>query len=102
MVSASLDERMMLANEIVSQITLDSEGPISLPLGPLAAVNLIVLKVAGDPVTVRLTSSAGTEQAFPVDTFFSLFSRSEDITAIDVTRTPGSLTAIKYFLGEKA
>lgn len=92
----------MLANEIVSQITLDSEGPISLPLGPLAAFNLVVLKVMGEPVTVRLTSASGTEQAFPVDTFFSLFSRSEDITAIDVTRTPGATTSIQYFLGERA
>lgn len=102
MVTASLDERMSLANELVSQLVLDSEGPTSIPLGGLDKVNLLVLKVAGNPVTVRLTSAAGTTQAIPVDTFLSLFSRGSDITAIDVTRTLGSLTTIKYFLGEKA
>jgi hypothetical protein len=101
-VSAAIDERMQLANEVVSQITLDSEGAVALPLGSLAGVNLIVLKVAGEPVTVSITSSEGTSQVIPVDTFFTLYSRSVDITAIEVTRTPGALTLVKYFLGEKA
>ena len=102
MVTAALDERMSLANELVSQLVLDSEGAVSIPFGGLDAANLVVLKVAGGPVTVRLTSAAGTTQAVPVDTFFTLFSRGANITAIDVTRTPGTLTTIKYFLGEKA
>lgn len=102
MVTASLDERMSLSNESVSQLVLDSEGFQSLPLCALDSVNLIVLKVLGNPVTVRLTSSAGVTQAVPVDSFFTLFSRGSNITAIDVARTPGSLTTIKYFLGQKA
>lgn len=73
MVTAPLDERMQLANELVGQITLDSEGPISLPFGGLSAANLLVLKVAGDPVVVRITSSAGSTQAIPVDTFSRCF-----------------------------
>lgn len=102
MVTASLDERMQLANEIVSQITLTTDGPVAIPFGPLAGVNLIVLKVSGGPVTVRLTSSAGATQVVPVDTFFTLYSNSVDITAISVTRNPATQTLVKYFLGEKA
>lgn len=102
MVSASLDERMSLSNEIVSQLSLTTDAPVSLPFGTMSAVNLVVIKVAGEPVTVRITSTAGATQAIPVDTFFSLFSRSKDIAAIDVIRNPGSLTAIRYFLGKAA
>lgn len=102
LVTASLDERMGLVNEIVSQAILTSDAPYSLPMGGLSTVNLVVVKALGGPITLKLTSSAGVQQAIIVDSFFTLFSNSADITAIEVVRAPATQTVVKYFLGKKA
>lgn len=102
MILGSLDERMQLANEITSQVALSVDGPVVLPLGALTGANVLVVKAAGGPVTVRLTSSAGITQAIPVDTIFLLHTGSVAITAITVERTPAVLTIVKYTLGQRA
>ena len=101
-ITAPINEGMTLANEIVSQITLSVDGPVNLPLCGLDAVNLMVLKCVGGKITVRLTSTDGSAQAFPVDSFLALTSASTDITAIELVRTPATSTVVKYFLGQKA
>ena len=101
-ITAPIDEKLMLGTELTSQIMLNVEGPVSLPFGGLEAVNALIIKCVGDKITVRLTSADGATQAIPVDSFFALVTASADITAIDVTRTPGSQTVVKYFLGERA
>jgi hypothetical protein len=101
-ITAPINEGMVLANEVVSQLTLSVDGPVNLPLCGLDAANLLVLKCVGGKITVRLTSADGSAQAFPVDSFLALTSASTDITAITVERIPATSTVVKYFLGQKA
>lgn len=102
LITAPLDEKLMLATELASQITLNSDGPTSLPFGGLSAVNALILKTVGGKITVTITSADGTAQAVPVDSFLALVSSSADITAIEVERVPAVQTVVKYFLGQKA
>lgn len=101
-VTAPLDERQMLATLQYSQLTLTSDTPVSLPLGGLTSANVLIVKAVGGKVRVRITSADGSQQAVPVDTFLALMSASVPMTAVDVTRTPGVQTVIRYFLGQKA
>lgn len=93
---------MMLATEQYSQITLTADAPVVLPLGGLADANVLIVKAVGGKVTVRITSSDGSQQAVPVDSFLALISASTPMTAVDVARSPGVQTVVKYFLGQKA
>lgn len=102
LVTASLDERMGLGNEVVSQAILTTDAPYALPMSGLSSANLVVLKVLGGPITLKITSAAGVAQSIIVDSFFTLFSNSADITALEVVRTPATQTVVKYFLGKKA
>lgn len=101
-ITAALDERLMLATEQYSQLTLTSDSPVALPLGGLSAINALIVKCVGGKVRVRITSADGSQQAVPVDTFLALMSASVPMTAVDVTRTPGVQTIVRYFLGQKA
>lgn len=101
-ITAALDERLMLATEVVSQIALTSDTPVVLPLGGLSSINTLIVKCVGGKVRVRITSADGSQQAVPVDTFLALISASVPMTAVDVTRTPGVQTIVRYFLGQKA
>ena len=102
LITAPINEGMTLANEVVSQMTLSTDGPIALPFCGLDAVNLLVFKCVGGKITVRLTSADGSAQAFPVDSFLVLTSASTDITAIELERNPATTTVVRYFLGQKA
>ena len=101
-ITAALDERLMLATEQYSQLTLTSDTPVALPLGGLSSINALIVKCVGGKVRVRITSADGSQQAVPVDTFLALISASVPMTAVDVTRTPGVQTIVRYFLGQKA
>lgn len=101
-ITAALDERLMLATEQYSQLTLTNDSPVSLPLGGLSSINALIVKCVGGKVRVRITSADGSQQAVPVDTFLALISAAIPITAVDVTRTPGVQTIVRYFLGQKA
>ena len=102
MITAPINEQLMLGTEIASQITLTVDTPVSLPFGGLSAVNALIIKCVGGKVSVRITSADGATQAIPVDSFLALTSSSVDITAISVVRTPAVLTTVKFFLGQKA
>jgi len=101
-ITAPINEMMVLSNESVSQLTLNTDGMTTLPMCAVDAVNVLVLKCVGGKITVYLTSSDGTTQAIPVDSFLALTTASADITAIEVERTPSTQTVVKYFLGQKA
>jgi hypothetical protein len=101
-VTAALDERQMLATLQYSQLTLNADTPVVLPLGGLTSANVVIVKCVGGKIRVRITSADGSQQAVPVDTFLALISASVPMTAVDVTRTPGVQTVIRYFLGQKA
>lgn len=83
----------------VYQLTSDSAQTVA--LGSLSAVNAIQIRVVGNKVRLRLTSSDGTSQAIPVDGFFCLITDSVNITAIDLTRTSGSDTTVYVTICEK-
>lgn len=102
MITAPINENLTLGTELASQITLNVDGPVSLPFGGLSAVNALIVKCVGGKIVVRLTSLDGSSQAIPVDSFLALISASADITAVSVERTPATQTVVKYFLGEKA
>lgn len=101
-VTAALDERLMLATLQYSQLTLNADTPTLLPLGGLSSANVVIVKCVGGKIRVRVTSADGSQQSIPVDSFFALISASTAITAVDVTRTPGVQTVVRYFLGQKA
>lgn len=102
MITAPINESMMLGTELASQITLNADAPASLPFGGLSGVNALIVKCVGGKIIVRITSADGSAQAIPVDSFLALTSASADITAVTVQRTPATQTVVKYFLGQKA
>ncbi len=101
-ITAPLDEKLMLSTEVASQVTLTSDDPLDLSMGGLSYVNALVIKVVGGKVRVQISSSDGLLQSVPVDSFFALVSSSVNITDIKVTRVPATQTVVKYFLGQKA
>lgn len=100
-ITAPLDEKLMLSTEVASQVTLTSDTPVSLSLGGLSAVNALVIKALGGKIRVQLTSEDGVLQSIPVDSFLALTSISTNITNVTVTRSPAVTTVVKYFLGQK-
>lgn len=100
-ITAPIDERVNLDLELASQLTLTADAPVALPFGGLTGASVVVVKSVGGPVVLRLTSAEGALQRVPVDTFVVLMSTGTPYTAIDVTRSPGSLTTIKFYLGER-
>lgn len=102
-ITASVDEKLMLGTELFSQVTLTTDAPVSLPFGGLASAAALVVKSVGGRITVTLTSAAGAAQVVPVDSFLAMISASVPFTAISVARAPGGPdTTVKYFLGQKA
>jgi hypothetical protein len=80
---------------------LSSDSAQTVSLGSLSAVNVLQLRVVGNKVRVRITSSDGTSQAIPVDSFLCIISDSVDITAIDLTRTVGSESTVYVTICQK-
>lgn len=80
---------------------LSSDSAQTVSLGSLSAVNVLQLRVVGNKVRVRITSSDGTTQAIPVDSFLCIISDSVDITAIDLTRTVGSESTVYVTICQK-
>ncbi len=82
-------------------ITLNTDAALVVPMAAnMTGSNVVILKVTGAKVRARLTSSDGSQQSIPVDSFFALTTRSVLITAIDLTRTPGVITTVDVFLGQ--
>lgn len=102
-ITAAIDEKLMLGTELFSQVTLTTDAPVALPFGGLTEASALVLKCVGGRIIVSLTSAEGSDQIVPVDSFLAMISASVPFTAISVARAPGgSDTTVKFFLGEKA
>lgn len=101
-VASPIKEPVSLSNQSIGTISLDADGPVTLPLGALTQVNVVMLKTVGGRVTLRYTSSEGVDQAFPVDSFIAHITQSEALTALTVERVPGVQTIVTYFLGERS
>lgn len=99
-VGRTFNEKLPLSRQAVGTYDLSSDSPVDVDFGGLAGVNVLIVKVVGGKVTLRLTSADGTDQAVPVDSFFALVDRTVTLTAIDLTRTPSTSTRVQVFLGE--
>lgn len=98
-----LDETIELKRKLEVEYDLTADPAQDVTLGGLAAVNILLIKVAeGASVKVGITWSGGTLQVLPVDSLLQLISLTEEITAIQLTRTSGIDTTVKLFLGELA
>lgn len=103
-IPAPLSETVTLARKFYADITLDADGPISVPIGgtnPIRNAHVIIARTLGGKVKMRVTSADGATQAWPVDPLAIHYSLSVPITAIDLTRVPGILTTVKLFLGDQ-
>lgn len=100
-IPAPIDEQLVLTAKDYNTITLTVDTPVVVPFsGGVDEAAVVVVKVTGSKVRVRLTSTDGSQQSVPVDTFFVCISRSTPITAIDLTRTPGVSTRVDIFMGQ--
>lgn len=81
-------------------ITLSSDSAFVVSLD--GATEISVLYVEADfPVTVTVTSTAGSAQALPAE-FLHLVSREVPITAISLIRAAGQATTVRLILGQGA
>lgn len=100
-VAAAYQEQLSVDGVLVTNLTLSSDSPVSVSLGPLSGVNLLSIRAVGGKIRVRVTSSDGSSQALPVDPVLVLMSDSVDITAIDLTRTADIETEVFIVMAEK-
>lgn len=96
----ALAESLLLKGKLVARYALASDSVQTVSLGGLTNVHVLILKTSGK-VRTRLTSTDGSSQAIPVDSFLALVTESVAITAIDLTRVTGVDTVVQVFLGEK-
>jgi len=103
-VVSQLAEALTLQTKgIPGEYDLTSDSPQSVSFGALPVVNVLWVKVnGGGPVTVSVTSAAGTSQAWPVDSFLCLFTQRVNITAVTLTRPAGVESFVDVFIGQAA
>lgn len=100
-ITAPINEPRTLQSKMLGDIALEADAARAVQFGDVANANLIILKATGK-VTARITSADGTSQAIPFDTYLILMSETVPVTAITLTRVPGTETIVKVFLGENA
>lgn len=101
-VEAVIDESVTLKAKQLTEILLSADAPAAVDFGGVVNANVIIMKAIGGKVRARVTSTDGSQQAFPFDTYFILMTDSVPVTAIDLTRLTGVSTTVRVFLGEKA
>jgi hypothetical protein len=101
-IPAPIDEQLVLTAKFYDTIMLGVDTPVSVPfnVGGVSNAAVVIIKVTGQKVKARFTSTDGIQQAVPIDTFFANISRTVPITAIDLTRTPGVSTRVDIFMGQ--
>lgn len=98
-VFGAIDQRMPLAAQAEARsLSLESDAPLVVGLD--APVNMLQLE-ANNPVTVSITSAAGTSQSSPAE-FLALVSRAVPITGISLLRVAGQSTTVRLILGQGA
>ena len=97
----SLDVRMPLARDAaVRPVTLTSDSPFVVDLAEMPGVNMLLVE-ADHPITVLVTSAAGTLQGLPCELWF-VESRAVPITGISLIRVAGQTTTVRLTLGQGA
>lgn len=102
-IDTPLNEKVQLERFATQELELTTDATVPIDFCGLTKANVVTVKVAsGSKVRIDFTSSDGTDQSVPVDSFLALISEAVDITALTVTRLAGGLTTrVKVFLGEK-
>jgi len=101
-VECAISEVVQLERYHVDQIQLSGDTPVAVNFGGITNAAVIVVKVTGAKVRVRLTSADGSAQCVPVDDWFAVVCQTVPVTAIDVTRAAGGATTdVCVFLGEQ-
>lgn len=102
-VTAPIDESIVLDRKHVDEVSLDMDTAIPVSFGGgVINAHVVVLKAYGGPCVARVTSLAGTSQSIPFDTYLILMSIGTPVTAIDLIRTPATPTTVQVFLGQQA
>lgn len=99
-IPAPIDEEAMLIGKYYNTVTLTGDAPVIVQMGGVTKAHVVIVKVTGQKIRLRLTSTDGAQQAVPVDTWYTSISRTTPITAIDLTRTVGAQTIVDIFLGQ--
>ncbi len=96
-----IDQRMPLAQPADERsIVLTVDSAVAVDLSAIAAVHMLQIE-ANNPVTVRVTSTAGAAQSVPSE-FLFLVSRAVPITGISLVRVAGQTTTVRLTLGQGA
>lgn len=84
-------------------LTDDAAVDVEFPAG-ISAANVVMIAAVGGVVTARVTwsTSSVSSQALPVDPMLHLISRTEDITAVTLQRSPGVETFVEVYIGQVA
>jgi hypothetical protein len=100
-VTNTIAEKMSILQYQNTVYVLSADSAQTVALGALSEVNVLQIRVVGNKVRVRITSSDGTSQAIPVDSFLCIVTDSVSITAVDLTRTAGSETTVYVTICQK-
>lgn len=98
-----LAETQGFQKTISGEILVDTDAVFSVSFGNLSQAHFAYLKLIGGEVRVRVSSTYGALQAFPVNTLWWLFCLNNPVTSLDVARIPGSNipVSVEFFLAEK-
>lgn len=81
-------------------IPLTSDAAFIVAMDGLTEINAIDIE-SDQPVTVVLTSAAGTAQSVPVESI-RIVSRAVPFTAISLVRVAGQATTVRLILGQSS
>lgn len=101
-ITAPINEARTIDAKVLTDVLLAADAPESVAFGDVTNANIVILKAIGGPVVARITSAAGALKEVPFDTYLILMSETVAITAITLTRAPGTETTVRVFLAEKA
>jgi len=100
--SGTFDTALVCSQWTTQQYALTSDSAVTVNLSAVdSEANYVSVRVIGSKVIVRITTSDGTSQIVPVDTFFVLRCDSVPITAMTLTRTAGSSASVTLILAKK-
>lgn len=101
--TSPIEEDQVLIEKQFNSIELDVDSAVSVPFGGVTGATVLIVKCVGGKIRVRITSSDGSSQAIPCDSFIAITTDSTyPITAVDLTRLPGVVTTCSVFLGQSA
>lgn len=96
-----VNETVTVAEKHLDDYLLLTDAPASVGFGGVTTANVVNI-FANRPITVRLTSAAGTQQVIPVDGWLLLGAKSSGYSAIDLIRSPAQDTTVRVFLAQKS